>query len=119
MHVDDLLNCVAEIQEAVKRLHNIKGGEREINRLFNSYVPVGQNIEKEARWSLLLHKSRSPLWSPTSIFTTKNRYKTLAAIGMPNTKDLHLQEEITLAACSGYHKKKGCMLIAGHSLLIV
>lgn len=48
----------------------------------------------------------------------QNRYKTVAAIGMPNTKDLHLQEEITLAACSEYHKKKGCMLIVGHSLLI-
>lgn len=45
VHVDDLLRHVAELQEAIKRLHSIEGDEREINKLFNSYVPVGSITE--------------------------------------------------------------------------
>lgn len=45
--MDDLLRQVSEMQEAVVRLHSIKGAKREIDRLFNDHVPVGDNTEKE------------------------------------------------------------------------
>ena len=45
--MNDLLRQVAEMQEAVVRLHSIKGAEREIDRLFNDHVPAGDITEME------------------------------------------------------------------------
>lgn len=107
----DYLQQVAELQEAVKRLCSIKGTEKEIDQLFNNYIPAGDNTEKEEPWSLVMNKRRAPLESPLS---SLKRYETLTAT---DTHDQNLQEAARGAACSGYYKMKHFVSVVGNSLL--
>lgn len=102
---------MAELQEAVKRLCSIKGTEKEIDQLFNNYIPAGDNTEKEEPWSLVMNKRRAPLESPLS---SLKRYETLTAT---DTHDQNLQEAARGAACSGYYKMKHFVSVVGNSLL--
>lgn len=58
--MDDLLQ-VAELQETAKRLHSIRGAEKETDILINNHISTADNTEKEAPWSLVTHKNRSLL----------------------------------------------------------
>lgn len=65
----------------------------------------------------LVHKSGGPLQSSPSTFATKNMTWNLLQLQTHDTLDQNLQEETILVACSGYHKKKCCVLVTGDSLL--
>jgi len=71
---------VAEMQEAVKRLHSIRGAERVIDSLFINHILAADNTEKEAPRSLMTCKSSTPLQHPPSSFTTKTEMKLLTVI---------------------------------------
>lgn len=63
--------------------------------LFSNHIPEAESTEKKALGYSVTHKSRAPIQSPPSSFTTKNN------------------------ACSRYHKKKYQVLVVGDSLLKV
>jgi len=75
---------------------------------------VETTSEKEAHWTLVTHKSRTPLQPSPSSTATKNKYKALTTIDI---QEQGLQEETTPAAHSGYRKKKQQVLMVGDSLL--
>ena len=64
---------VAELQETVKRLRSVRGAETEIDKWFQNRAPVADTTENEAPCTLVTHKSRTLLQSPSSSITTKNR----------------------------------------------
>ena len=107
---DDLLRQVAEFQERVKRLRSIRGSETEIDRWFHNQVPVVGSTETEAPWTLVSHRSRAPLQSSPSSFTTKTRYEASTAV---DTHEQDAQGETLPTAHSGYRKEKRRVLVAG------
>ena len=111
--VEDLIDQVAELQETVNRLRSIRGAELEIDARFQDHAPVETTNENEASWTLVTHKSRTPLHSPPSSITTKNKYETLTTV---DTQEQGLQKETPQAAHSRYHKKKRWVLVVGDSL---
>lgn len=61
--------------------------------MFNNHVPAGDITEREEPWILVALKGRAPLQSLPPSSTSRNRYKALAAIDVPDSQDLH--EETT------------------------
>jgi len=70
--------------------------------------------ETEAPWTLVTHKSRTPLQRPPSSIATNNKYEALTTV---DTQEQGLQEETTPAAHSGYCTKRPRVLVVGDSLL--
>jgi len=94
---------VAELQETIKRLRRIRGAKLEIDKWLQNQAAVEGTTDNEAPWTLVTHKSRTPLQPPLSSITTENRHQALTAI---NTQEQCLPEETIPAAHSGYRKKK-------------
>jgi len=99
--VEALMRQVAELPETVKRLCSIRGAELEIDTWLQNHASVVATTENEAPWTLVTHKSKTPLQPPPSSITTKSRYEDLTAI---DTQEQCLQEETTPAAHSGHLK---------------
>ena len=86
----------------------------EIATWLQNHAPVETTNETEAPWTLVTHKSRTPLQRPPSSIATNNKYEALTTV---DTQEQGLQEETTPAAQSGYPKKKQRVLVVGDSLL--
>lgn len=54
----------------------------EIDKWFQNDGPLMDTTENEAPWTLLTHKSRTLLQSPSSSITTKTRYEALTAVDL-------------------------------------
>jgi len=78
--VEDLIHQVAELQDTVNRLRSIREAELEIDIWLQNYASVETTNEKEAPWTLVTHKSRTPLQPPASSITTKNKCEALITI---------------------------------------
>lgn len=83
--------------------------------MFNNHVPAGDITEREEPWILVALKDRAPLQSLPPSSTSRNRYKALAAIDVPDSQDY--MKKSPPAACSGYCKNKCGVLVVGKFLL--